>query len=558
MARRMVLLALLLTPFVAVGADGLGRVVTWGGDKVQQGPIHSLAFMKGTRSVVYGSRDAFRHASFAHDFASTRLVALDRGAVTAIALAPDTKRVLVSRQGEETLKLVDIESGLEVGELPGVSPAAALAWSPSGERVLSVANNGDGSVIDVQQRKVTGSFFATASVLAAGFVDDGATIFVANDQGSIEFFDTETRRDAGKLSIGKPVVAVALSADGKRVAVANGKRIDILRRKSGTREWHVDLKEPLTALALSADGKLVCGGSRSLHLFVVGESEEEVARHRGSVRGLAVSPSGRRALSTGTDGTVRLWDTATGEHVRWLHCGPTTGPVAYASDGATALVGTVEGVLVVDPERDAIVRRLTGAKCWSAVSGGAEVTALSKASVACWPGDGVAGVKTFEVEAPLRALGGRRVLTVRSLGNDQWHLVERDLDAASERAAKESLSGCLKAVAFTPDSKLALVAAFDLEVWDVEKLERVKVFENCPPVLGPVGVSADGQFGMAVHEDERLRLWSLVGGWVVDTLGTGSLGWPTVITFSPRRDWVLIGSSDGRIHKVALPDPEGR
>jgi WD40 repeat protein len=64
------------------------------------------------------------------------------------------------------------------------------------------------------------------------------------------------------------------------------------------------------------------------------------------VQSVAFSPDGRRALSGGSDNTLKLWDIATAKELRafnghsnWIHS------VAYSPDGNVALSGAADHTL---------------------------------------------------------------------------------------------------------------------------------------------------------------------------------------------------------------------
>ncbi len=70
--------------------------------------------------------------------------------------------------------------------------------------------------------------------------------------------------------------------------------------------------------------------------------------HTWTVYSLAFTPNGRTLISGSADGTVRLWDVASGQekrcfrwHTRWVTC------VAIAPDGMTAAAGSADHTIVV-------------------------------------------------------------------------------------------------------------------------------------------------------------------------------------------------------------------
>ena len=89
----------------------------------------------------------------------------------------------------------------------------------------------------------------------------------------------------------------------------------------------------------------------------------ELTGHDGPVRSVAVTADGARAVSGGGDGTVRVWDLATGQQQAKLtgHDGPVRS-VAVTADGARAVSGGDDGTVRV----------------WDLATG---------KEVACWTGD---------------------------------------------------------------------------------------------------------------------------------------------------------------------------
>ena len=84
--------------------------------------------------------------------------------------------------------------------------------------------------------------------------------------------------------------------------------------------------------------------------------------HTGSLTGIAFSPDGHLLATVGGDGTARLWDPATGQHLRTLtgHAGPLTG-AAFGPDGhLLATAGADRTARLWDPATGDQLRTLTG------------------------------------------------------------------------------------------------------------------------------------------------------------------------------------------------------
>ncbi|MBI1959336.1 MAG: PD40 domain-containing protein [Candidatus Rokubacteria bacterium] len=111
------------------------------------------------------------------------------------------------------------------------------------------------------------------------------------------------------------------------------------------------IREPSVGRAqISPDGRfLALGGAagyirQMLSLSEMAGGREiwratyEVNTPQGNVYSLAFSPDGRRLLVAGADGTLRLWDTATGRRLRGFTGYPEYyKEVAFAADGRSFL-----------------------------------------------------------------------------------------------------------------------------------------------------------------------------------------------------------------------------
>jgi WD40 repeat protein len=140
---------------------------------------------------------------------------------------------------------------------------------------------------------------------------------------------------------------LTFSPDGNLLAVAGMSNWNVeLRDMSageGQRRATLHFQGQIQALAFSPGGDpaqrvLAVAAGRFVELRDGGGRKRSALKgHTSLVRALAFSPDGRTLLTGGGDGTVRLWDLATGQETACLNWG--LGPVqavAFAPDGMTA------------------------------------------------------------------------------------------------------------------------------------------------------------------------------------------------------------------------------
>jgi WD40 repeat protein len=239
--------------------------------------------------------------------------------------------------------------------------------------------------------------------------------------------------------------------------------------------------------------------------------------HFGPVYAAAFSPDGRKAVSAGADGVLRLWDTRTGKELRRLegHSGRVW-TVAFAPDGRRVVSGGFDGSVRV----------------WDLVSG-REQRRFNHADY---------------VRSAVFSHDGRFILS----GGDDKVLRLWSLESGKEVRSFKGHGHYVWDVALSRDGKLALSASLDktVRLWDVEKGEEVKGFLGHKDTVLSVAFSPDGRRALSGSTDKTLILWNLETGQRLRTF-TGHKGYVHSVAFSPDGRRAL---SAGQDHTVGLWD----
>ncbi|MGI5143981.1 NB-ARC domain-containing protein [Streptomyces sp. CA-106110] len=313
-------------------------------------------------------------------------------------------------------------------------------------------------------------------------------------------------------------------------------------RLSGYRAWHAqatvwrslhpalynrwplpDLPDPAqrrtltvaaVTVAISPDGTWLATTSKdgTVRMWdtATGRMTRTLTGHTGPVRAVAISPDGTWLAATGHDGTVQMWDTATGRMTRTLtgHTGPVNA-VAISPDGAwLATAGDDETARLWDLVADRATRTLTGHT-------------------------GPVNAVTISPDGTWLATAGRDE-TVRV-----W---EAGWNTNPQRSVSR---GGIGAVAISPDAAWLTTAGDDgtVRIWDTATSRITRTLTGHTGPVHAVAISPDGTWLATAGRDETVRIWDTATGRATRTL-TGHTGPVNAVTISPDGTWLATAGAD--------------
>jgi hypothetical protein len=278
-----------------------------------------------------------------------------------------------------------------------------------------------------------------------------------------------------------------------------------------------------------------------------------IVGHQGSVVAAAGSDRGRWVVSAGSDGTLRIWNAASGALARTVEL-PLGAATALAVDDQRALTGHGSGAIVLwDLERaEPLATFQHGTGTIAALAFADEDTFAAAAQ------DGTLAL--FDIRAPavpavpFDGRGGPAMAAARGQGliaTALEHTVRlwRTPETTLARSYRSS-GGDITALALSPDGRSVAAAAADgsIRIWrsserPVHLLRSGKDRRISALAFGPNGTLA------AAGEDGRVELWRLGTGRIARSLDGGPL---RALSFSPEGGRLIGAGRDGVIRVWAL------
>jgi WD40 repeat protein len=415
------------------------------------------------------------------------------GVLTAV-FSPDGKRVVTASQ-DGTARVWEASSG----RLPQVSGRTnwsmfarlaghtgwvfSAAFSPDGQRVITVSEDGTARVWDVKEPLLQDRLLGTLvghgkGVQSLAVSPDSQQVVTASKDGTARIWRLN---EAGVLATlaghERAVSWAAFSPDGQRVVTAS--EDDTARVWSAEGQLLTTLKghvQQVTMAAFSPDGQWVVTASRDAMARVWsanGEPRVTLSGHRGAVWSAAFSPDGQRLVTASDDGTARVWSTK-GElqvtlqgHIQGMPS------AAFSPDGQRVVTASMDGK----------------AQVWSA-SGELLIT--------------LQGHKSGVLKAAFSP-DGKRVVTASMDGTARVWSAEGQLLTTLEGHGTEQVSSA----AFSPDGQWVVTASRDktARIWSAGG--RLLATLRHKAWVGSAAFSVDGERLVTACSDGKARVWPM-------------------------------------------------
>jgi WD40 repeat protein len=269
---------------------------------------------------------------------------------------------------------------------------------------------------------------------------------------------------------------------------------------------------------------------------------------------VAFSPDGGRVLSGSKNGSVKLWDAATGRLLRTFQADLDVTSVTFSPDGARVLSGSESGsVKLWDAATGTLLGTFQGHSSYvysvAFSPDGARILSGSGYMIKLWDVATGAVLRTFQFSSDLfytQAVAfspdGTHALSTEENTAKLWEVATGALLRTFQGQQR------IGSVALSADGARILSGSGDstVKLWDAATGGLLRTFQGHEAAVLSVAFSPDGTRGVSASKDKTIKLWNTSTGTLLRTL-EGHSDEVRSVAFSPEGTGVVSGSVDNTV-----------
>ncbi|MBI5248597.1 MAG: protein kinase, partial [Desulfomonile tiedjei] len=490
------------------------------------------------------------------------------GWVTCMANFPKSGRLITGAR-DRTVRIWDPNTWKEEKSSTVVGEPPAALWVSPDEKIVAIAASQQGvpvKLLDLESGMFVGNLLVQSQLSALGFSPDGKQILTVEQKGNARLWSSADFKAVTLKIPPNTAAAVVYENETQPVIFLSGldrtiKKINALDCSS--QSFERGHREVISVLRVSPDCSriLTCGRDRRAIMWdaVTGETMGSFEAHQEHITDAAINMKRELAATYDPKAGIKVWNTRTGTAFRTFAPGDADiNCLSFTLDGDRLVAGGRHmAVRVWDVSGRQIIPTLALAKIRPVTK-----QLKSEKKYRAMLETAKKAIKRGSFGMAYSLLRDSQTLAGFERSDTALDLIVRlkdhgkrvGLHGAWKRKSVETSSGVMD-ISFSPSAIYFLTAHSDhsLRLWSTKTGECIKVLKGHTNLATSVCFSVNGREVVSGGDDRTVRIWDLNSGKNLLVL-KGHLESVSAVAYSRDGDSVVSGSWDGTVRLWRLPD----
>jgi len=254
---------------------------------------------------------------------------------------------LITAGADKKVKVWDAATGKELAAIDAHEGAVlAIALSPNGkvlatggaDKKVKLWNPADGKLI----KEIAAH---DKSVTALWYSLDGEKLFSGSGDKKVKIWDATSGKELAAVPDTHEGDVIGIIAVPTMIITGGKDNYVRLWNEDGAKQFDIEIDGGLSSMAVNpspTEGALYTGGTKGMiKWWTADRGNGDFAEEQGSaIKCMAVTADGKKLISGGADGKVKIWDTDTKKLLDTVDSGHKTGVNAIAIDPKTKVIIT--------------------------------------------------------------------------------------------------------------------------------------------------------------------------------------------------------------------------